>query len=169
MKPRARTRLDFCKKQTLNRRGRGERSAEGAEKIRTADRKFSGFEFGIGGDSGKNANQRKGAGGRQKIGAESSDPNRHSQPRLPGSVVGEASMRPLRKSRKITEVTARKLRSGKLHLTPIQLVLAARSCYFVVTSECVIAWTDNAMRFCTPTLRISLATWAFTVRSSIPS
>ena len=28
----------------------------------------------------------------KKIGAESSDPNRHSQPRLPGSVVGEASM-----------------------------------------------------------------------------
>jgi hypothetical protein len=30
--------------------------------------------------------------------------------------------------------------------------------YFVVTSECVIAWTDRAMRFCTPTLRMSLAT-----------
>src|SRR5580658_6311382 len=30
----------------------------------------------------------------KKIGAESSDPNRHSQPRLPGSVVGDASMRP---------------------------------------------------------------------------
>ena len=28
----------------------------------------------------------------KKIGAESSDPNRNSQPRLPGSVVGEASM-----------------------------------------------------------------------------
>jgi len=30
--------------------------------------------------------------------------------------------------------------------------------YFAVTSEWVIAWTDSAMRFCTPTLRISLAT-----------
>src|ERR1700686_5904126 len=38
-----------------------------------------------------------------------------------------------------------------------------------VTSECVIACTESAMRFCTPTLRMSLATWAFTVRSSIPS
>jgi len=28
----------------------------------------------------------------KKIGVESGDPNRHSQPRLPGSVVGEASM-----------------------------------------------------------------------------
>ena len=30
--------------------------------------------------------------------------------------------------------------------------------YFAVTSECVIACTDSAMRFCTPTLRISFAT-----------
>jgi hypothetical protein len=52
--------------------------------------------------------------GTKKIGAESSDPNRHSQPRLPGSVVGEASMRLLRKSCKITEVTARKLRFEKM-------------------------------------------------------
>jgi hypothetical protein len=29
----------------------------------------------------------------KKCGAENGDPNRHSQPRLPGSVVGEASMR----------------------------------------------------------------------------
>ena len=28
----------------------------------------------------------------KKCGAESSDPNRHSQPRLPGSVVGEQSI-----------------------------------------------------------------------------
>jgi hypothetical protein len=58
------------------------------------------------------------AGGREdkKIGAESSDPNRHSQPRLPGSVVGEASMRLARKSRKITEVTVQKLRVQKLPL-----------------------------------------------------
>src|SRR2546423_15069154 len=42
----------------------------------------------------------------KKIGAESSDPNRHSQPRLPGSVVGEASMRPPQNSDKITKVRA---------------------------------------------------------------
>jgi hypothetical protein len=30
--------------------------------------------------------------------------------------------------------------------------------YFAVTSECVMAWTESAMRFCTPTLRISFAT-----------
>ena len=30
--------------------------------------------------------------------------------------------------------------------------------YFAVTSECVMAWTERAMRFCTPTLRISFAT-----------
>ena len=41
--------------------------------------------------------------------------------------------------------------------------------YFAVTSECVMAWTDSAIRFWTPTLRISLATWALTVRSSMPN
>jgi len=52
---------------------------------------------------------------------------------------------------------------------------AARSCftspqlYFAATSECVMACTDKAMRFCTPTLRINFATCAFTVRSSIPN
>jgi len=45
----------------------------------------------------------------KKIGAESSDPNRHSQPRLPGSVVGETSMPRTRFSRKITEVSVLKL------------------------------------------------------------
>ncbi len=30
--------------------------------------------------------------------------------------------------------------------------------YFAVTSECVMAWTERAMRFCTPTLRINFAT-----------
>jgi hypothetical protein len=40
--------------------------------------------------------------------------------------------------------------------------------YFAITSECVRAWTESAMRFCTPTFRSSLATWAFTVRSPIP-
>ena len=41
----------------------------------------------------------------KKCGAESSDPNRHSQPRLPGSVVGEASMREVGGSAKITKVS----------------------------------------------------------------
>jgi hypothetical protein len=45
----------------------------------------------------------------KKIGAESSDPNRHSQPRLPGSVVGEASMRGAGFLDKITKVNAQKL------------------------------------------------------------
>src|SRR5579862_524084 len=49
----------------------------------------------------------------KKIGAESSDPNRHSQPRLPGSVVGEASMPRAKFPCKITEVTAPKLPSKK--------------------------------------------------------
>src|SRR5436190_15589341 len=46
--------------------------------------------------------------------------------------------------------------------------LIFRESYFAETNECVIACTDSAMRFWTPTLRISLATCAFTVRSSIP-
>jgi hypothetical protein len=44
----------------------------------------------------------------KKIGAESSDPNRHSQPRLPGSVVGSASMPPTLFANKITEVNVPK-------------------------------------------------------------
>ena len=44
--------------------------------------------------------------GDKKIGAESSDPNRHSQPRLPGSVVGEESMRHTPLPHKITKVSA---------------------------------------------------------------
>jgi hypothetical protein len=44
----------------------------------------------------------------KKIGAESSDPNRRSQPRLPGSVVGEPSMRSIRFPYKITEVNVPK-------------------------------------------------------------
>src|SRR4029077_2277060 len=43
--------------------------------------------------------------GTKKWGAESSDPNRHSQPRLPGSVVGEASMRHTAQPHKITKVS----------------------------------------------------------------
>src|SRR5205807_10160579 len=37
------------------------------------------------------------------------------------------------------------------------------------TREFVMACTESAIRFCTPTLRISLATWALTVRSLMPS
>src|SRR5260370_1684008 len=40
--------------------------------------------------------------------------------------------------------------------------------YLLVTREFVIACTESAMRFCTPTLRISLATCALTVRSAMP-
>jgi hypothetical protein len=41
----------------------------------------------------------------KKIGVEGGDPNLRFQPRLPGSVVGEASMPSVRKSDKITRVT----------------------------------------------------------------
>ncbi len=41
----------------------------------------------------------------KKCGAESGDPNLRFQPRLPGSVVGEASMRQVEKADKITRVT----------------------------------------------------------------
>jgi len=44
----------------------------------------------------------------KKIGAKSSDPNRYSQPRLPGSVVGEASMPRTRNCYKITKVSVLK-------------------------------------------------------------
>ena len=39
----------------------------------------------------------------QKIGAENGDPNLRFQPRLPGSVVGEASMGQGREANKITQ------------------------------------------------------------------
>jgi hypothetical protein len=45
----------------------------------------------------------------KKIGVKSGDPNRHSQPRLPGSVVGDASMPPSTNPRKITKVSVPKL------------------------------------------------------------
>ena len=44
-----------------------------------------------------------GFGRAKKIGAETGDPNLRSQPRLPGSVVGEASMGHTPKTNKITE------------------------------------------------------------------
>ena len=43
--------------------------------------------------------------GAKKCGAEIGDPNLRFQPRLPGSVVGEASMRQEGNADKITEVT----------------------------------------------------------------
>jgi len=51
-------------------------------------------------------------------------------------------------SRTFSEPVCSKLISSKLAAQP----------YFAVTSECVIACTDKAIRFCTPTLRINLAT-----------
>src|SRR5258707_6013167 len=39
---------------------------------------------------------------------------------------------------------------------------------FTLTSECVRARNERARRFCTPSFRIILATWAFTVRSPMP-
>jgi len=48
------------------------------------------------------------SGGRaKKCGVEIGDPNLRFQPRLPGSVVGEASMEQAGKADKITEVTSR--------------------------------------------------------------
>jgi len=41
----------------------------------------------------------------KKFGVGNGDPSLRSQPRLPGSVVGEASMRQGRESGKITQVT----------------------------------------------------------------
>jgi len=46
--------------------------------------------------------------GAKKCGVESGDPNLRLQPRLPGSVVGEASMRQDEKADKITRVTVRR-------------------------------------------------------------
>ena len=45
-----------------------------------------------------------------------------------------------------------------LRSRPARSTLAGGKAYFAVTSECVIAWTESAIRFCTPTLRISFAT-----------
>jgi len=44
----------------------------------------------------------------KKIGVKSGDPNRHSQPRLPGSVVGEPSMLEAALRGKITKVSVPK-------------------------------------------------------------
>ena|ERR1022692_1405668 len=84
----------------------------------------------------------------KKIGAESSDPNRHSQPRLPGSVVGDASMRQ-------TRFPSQDYRG---HCPEVTTGNFPGILYFAATSECVIACTDSAIRFCTPTLRINFAT-----------
>ncbi|SRR5260370_38119630 len=87
------------------------------------------------------------------------DPRYRVQPRLPGSVVGELEYLPRSKTPQVT--------AGRTAMSAGDMYF--QSYFEEVTSECVIAWTDNAMRFCTPTLRISFATCAFTVRSSIPS
>ena len=81
--------------------------------------------------------------------------NRHSQPRLPGSVVGEASM---------PSVRLFSPQDYRGHCTPgNRSVALLYKSYFAATSECVItACTDSAILFCTPTLRINFATWAFT-------
>src|SRR6266550_1335332 len=60
------------------------------------------------------------------------------------------------------------MESGQDYPGHCPLVTNGRPGYLAVTREWVMACTDSAIRFCTPTLRISLATWAFTVRSSIP-
>ncbi len=76
-----------------------------------------------------------------------------SNPCLPGSVVGAGSIARPRRSGNVTEVAHP--RGG----TDMYLwwLLAPRS-YLAETMEWVMAWTDRAMRFCTPTLRINLAT-----------
>ena len=51
------------------------------------------------GDKGESGSESK------KCGAETGDPNLRFQPRLPGSVVGEASMRQAGEADKITRVT----------------------------------------------------------------
>jgi hypothetical protein len=51
------------------------------------------------GDQGESGDKAK------KCGVESGDPNLRFQPRLPGSVVGEASMRQVEEADKITGVT----------------------------------------------------------------
>src|SRR5450755_362136 len=56
---------------------------------------------------------KKGSVPDKKCGAESSDPNRHSQPRLPGSVVGETSMRQEPRADKITKVRSYELPSDE--------------------------------------------------------
>ena len=61
--------------------------------MRAAERGISGSDQG---ESGLKA---------KKCGAEIGDPNLRLQPRLPGSVVGEASMGQVEKANKITEVT----------------------------------------------------------------
>ena len=54
----------------------------------------------LGGDQGESGS----GDGDKKIGAENGDPNLRFQPRLPGSVVGEASMGQVENSGKITRV-----------------------------------------------------------------
>ena len=61
---------------------------------------MQGAERGIAG-----SDQGESGGKAKKCGAEIGDPNLRFQPRLPGSVVGEASMRQVEEADKITGVT----------------------------------------------------------------
>jgi hypothetical protein len=68
----------------------------------------------------------------KKCGAESSDPNRHSQPRLPGSVVGEASMRQRAEAGKITKVSAPVITSAcSSELRAMSSMISACFAYFM--------------------------------------
>jgi hypothetical protein len=71
----------------------------GVIRVSQAKARFQGFKEAR---SGVNL---KFAGRAKKCGAESGDPNLRFQPRLPGSVVGEASMWQLAEADKITRVT----------------------------------------------------------------
>src|ERR1700728_5100327 len=85
----------------------------------------------------------------KKCGAKNSDPNRYSQPRLPGSVVGEASMRRIPKPHKITKVIPqvtrlaawKRFRQQRKALSLFSCMDASRwkLFYFAATSECVMA------------------------------
>jgi len=52
----------------------------------------------------RGSNQGESGGKAKKCGVETGDPNLRFQPRLPGSVVGEASMRQVEEADKITRV-----------------------------------------------------------------
>ena len=54
-------------------------------------------------NGGYQGDQGESGGKAKKCGVESGDPNLRFQPRLPGSVVGESSMRQAREADKITE------------------------------------------------------------------
>ena len=63
------------------------------------------FDAGLGRGDSRGSDQGESGFGAKKCGVEIGDPNLRFQPRLPGSVVGEASMRQLACADKITRVT----------------------------------------------------------------